>query len=272
MDYSSTKDIITYWDDAIRLWLAGEWDALQKPFLGNLGLSEEDMPEPYWGDPHNCSFVIVNYNPGGGFNRDRHTYRDCAGCPKSIITYAQQMGYSTLARPFPLLMSEGDLKANGMEWVKQYSGWTWWQKKLPWIEQIKEAAAGQGKTKSEKLPFVFELCALHSKNFNEKCMDVVVDNNELKALFCRTLREAVSSSDLKLAVCVGAKFNGFLDKLEFKRNPSLDGEKGPRCFQTYNCVNDHPEQGRIIVTWVPKSRNRYQLFSKEDLDVLKSLI
>jgi len=33
-----------------------------------------------------------------------------------------------------------------------------------------------------------------------------------------------------------------------------------------------PEQGRIIVTWVPKSRNRYQLFSKEDLDVLKSLI
>ena len=278
MEQSILTDFTAYWDTVITRWLTGEVDEQQQPFYqkrGELGLSFEDMPEPYWGEPQECSFVIVNYNPGGGFNRDRHTYRDCAGCPRSIVTYVQQMGYSALARQFPLLMDDTELAARGMQWVTEYGGWSWWQKKREWIEQIKTAAIeanGQQKTALAKHPFVFELCAWHSKSFNERCKDVLLDNERLKQRFCQTLQESVRQSDLKLAVCVGAKFNGFLDKLGFEIVTPMTNGKGHRCYQLYNCVNGRPEDGRILVTWVSKSRNRYQQFSKDDLDSLKELL
>lgn len=275
MNNPISKDFINYWDDTIRLWLAGGSDPHQRLFLdkSDLRLSEEDMPEPYWGDPEHCSFVIVNYNPGGGFNRDRHTYRDCAGCPKNIVTYVQQMGYSSLAKQFPLLMSEEELRRKGVSWVTEYSGWSWWQKKRQWIEQIVSVAAESEDTKLEKPPFVFELCAWHSPTFNEKCKDVLIGNDNLREQFCRTLREAVRHSDMKLAVLVGAKFYGFLEKLGFQHGNMPDEVKGcRRRFQLYNIGNTPSEEGRIIVTWCPHSRNRYQQFSGEDLKVLKAIL
>jgi len=270
-----------YWDIVIRQWLAGEVDEYQQAFFGNkgeFGLSFDDLPEPYWGDPQDSSFVIVNYNPGGGFNRDRHTYRDCAGCPKSIVTYVQQKGYSTLARESPLLMSEAELKEKDMSWVMEYDGWDWWQKKQHWIEQIESAAAeakGQKATVRKKPPFVFELCAWHSKNFNDKCMNVLLNDAFLKKQFSETLRETVRQSDLKLAVCVGAKFNGLLGKIGFTTvdsvgQPQTNGKE--RRFQMYWCDDISAEAGRIVVTWIPSSRNRYQQFSEKELIALKSIL
>ncbi|MBR1801277.1 MAG: hypothetical protein IJ767_07305 [Bacteroidaceae bacterium] len=86
MDNQNIDSFLNYWDDVIRRWFDEHIGEGEQTFLDKklLNLNCMHMPEPYWGNPHNCSIVIANYNPGGGADRNRHTYRECAWCPESL--------------------------------------------------------------------------------------------------------------------------------------------------------------------------------------------
>ena len=102
----SCSDFIEYWDIVIEQWLQNRSGCHeleeQKQFALNLGIDEENrLPEPYWGDPDNCSFVIMNYNPGP-CNDSRHNYRFCADTDNCMIHEVKSKKYSGFAKTFPL--------------------------------------------------------------------------------------------------------------------------------------------------------------------------
>ena len=131
---------IDYWDDVICQWFSGNIESKQQLFLNetSLKLNPEHMPEPYWGDPENCSIVIANYNPGGGADRNRHTWRECAYCPESFINQVKQNGYSNVVRGFPIIDNPNaiyDPLNNGVCWWQEYGGRGWWLKKMKWLDE-----------------------------------------------------------------------------------------------------------------------------------------
>ena len=57
-------DYIKTWDQIILDWFDGRIHNSQIGYEGLIDINY--MPEPYLGDIDNCSFVIVNLNPGPG--------------------------------------------------------------------------------------------------------------------------------------------------------------------------------------------------------------
>ncbi|MBQ3884282.1 MAG: hypothetical protein II731_05360, partial [Succinivibrio sp.] len=88
MDLSS---YINFWDQTIESLFA---NSSVKSLPLNLGIKiqEDYMPEPYMGDPNNCSFVIVNLNPGTGVCHSCFKQQDING---TLINKAKTLGYST---------------------------------------------------------------------------------------------------------------------------------------------------------------------------------
>ena len=87
------KDFIEYWDEVVRQWLINDADCsftgvaedqcqIIQAINGTIGknanytLNTKHMPEPYWGDPLKCSIVLLDYNPAGGPESNRHTTID----------------------------------------------------------------------------------------------------------------------------------------------------------------------------------------------------
>ena len=70
------KNFINHWDEVFAHWVKNgslsmtesHWNQQKE----KIGLFPELMPEPYLGDPYNCSVVIMNYNPGA-FNHNTDT-------------------------------------------------------------------------------------------------------------------------------------------------------------------------------------------------------
>lgn len=65
---------LKYWDEVFDYWM--ETGKVQSDeshwFMQKTELLPELMPEPYMGDPYNCSVTIMNYNPGA-FNHKTNT-------------------------------------------------------------------------------------------------------------------------------------------------------------------------------------------------------
>lgn len=235
------KDFVEYWDQVIRIWLEkdsnyyGESVSEKKPYkyLYNKAINiEKDqlpwfknhiisnylhpihMPEPYWGNPGNCSIVIVNFNPAGGGDMNPHTYLGCLNCQKcnsnddinTIINYVKKNDYSSLALSFPIW---DDVLPKPMQWLESYSGRSWWLKKKQWVNHLIEG-------KSEKKPFVMELCGWHSLNW-PKIEEVISKDKDLVDTIIKhsitPMINAIKNSDMKLGVCIGKQFNDLLPQL-----------------------------------------------------------
>ena len=88
---------IDYWDEVVRQWLDHnskdelftEYAEEQHTVINAINencknsdiykLNTMHMPEPYWGNPLNCSIVLLDYNPAGGPDPNCHTtinYKD----------------------------------------------------------------------------------------------------------------------------------------------------------------------------------------------------
>ena len=91
------------------------------------------MPEPYWGNPEECSIVIANYNPGGGADRNRHAYFNCADWEHTFINEVKKSKYSDVASGFPII-DEPDLNESIPAWWEDYGGGKWWCDKRDWLE------------------------------------------------------------------------------------------------------------------------------------------
>lgn len=206
--------LIEYWDDVIRRWFDGDIDKEQQLFFDFknrkyayvLNLSKEDMPEPYWGNPKDCSVVIANYNPGGGGNKDKHTYRGGKLEEKTLIGEVKKSGYSKVALGFPLIVESG----NGECCYIDYDGSKWWKPKRRWLENYIFPAIDCAENFKDKKPFAIEFCAWHSVEWPRDACSRIYKNEALKSVvdkyFIDVLTDAVKHSESKLGICVGAQF------------------------------------------------------------------
>lgn len=201
MDIS--KDFIDYWDDVINIWL-GKKDKIPNEYTTVTKNDEESkldveiekeqaewfnvtdklrpihIPEPYWGNPCNCSIVIVNYNPGGGTEMNPHTYRGKGDSypVDTMVKYVNENKYSQLAKDCPILKNEPS-------WFCSYEGWKWWDNKKQWIQHLEESIL-QEKDDSQdarvSLPFCIDICAWHSRQWKNNKKGIFRNSNLKKSI------------------------------------------------------------------------------------------
>lgn len=235
-------NFIDYWDRVIRLWLDNpDWHAInatrksnrgenfykdcdievnieedQEPFFNNNDirgiLCPAHMPEPYWGNPDNCSIVIVNYNPGGGDDMGIHTYKFTNGNPNflpfppnTMIDYVYKNSYSSLAKDFPIW--KNTLK--NRKWLSSYGGRDWWLQKKKWVQHLVDSVDKKEINVEGVPPFAIELCGWHSPNWPSG-IENSSDNSlyeSIKNHFVYPLLYAIEKSNSNIAVCIGEQFN-----------------------------------------------------------------
>ena len=255
-DFELETHFIGYWDKVIRQWLendnnwkemtAGESEEAkaakeQHQVIEAINGTYEDpkyqintihMPEPYWGNPKECSIVLMNYNPAGGPRVNRHTTiscKDCKGCkpltsedkkiinPTTFIKYVNKnvnkKGYSHFAADeSPVFKTKEELGAD-MKWFwdedNGYEGYGWWQQKCGWLNHLVEIICD--KKHEKRWPFAMELCGWHSKEWKtdlkwvEKCRPIIKERTILPQL--KAMDNSLWDSPIKIAVCIGAGFS-----------------------------------------------------------------
>lgn len=257
-EFDLNRHFINYWDEVVRQWLENNADyskfekeveeqsliieAINNKFRDQpeYRLNTIHMPEPYWGDPRDCSIVLLDYNPAGGPRVNRHTTiscKSCAGCDSlskidkevipsmTFIKYVEEKrikgkkGYSSIALTGPVFEAK-----KGLEWFwdadNGYEGYDWWQQKCGWLDHLVEVTSG--KKDEKKLPFAMELCGWHSQKWNNDMSWIdngqcrtIINNRSILPLFA-----ALRISTCKMAVCIGAEFRRdwlkqfFNDKIE----------------------------------------------------------
>lgn len=214
MGKENLNQFIAYWDDVVRRWFNDYIEKEQQLFfdLKNrrkadvLKLSREHMPEPYNGNPNDCSIVIANYNPGGGADKNKHTYRDGATVEKTLINEVKNSSYSEVALSFPII----DTPINEDDWWKDYAGSKWWCDKIDWLNKNIIPAFDNAECIKKKKPFAIEFCGWHSVSWPGGACTKIYNNEALKSVidkyFIDVLTDAIKQSELKLGICVGAQF------------------------------------------------------------------
>ena len=186
------------------------------------------MPEPYWGDPDNCSIVVVDYNPAGGKDMNPHTYRGNGKYPENtMIDYVNTVSYSKLAKDFPILKAKKELEKDERWWLRSYGGRQWWRGKIEWMLHLIQPDSEPLKEwpKNVSLPFAIELCGWHSPNWPDNTQ-AIDDNDNLKESirkwFVNPLLKSIEESTSKMAVCIGAQFKpSILEKYFDKGNINI---------------------------------------------------
>lgn len=267
---------IEYWDEVIQDWFCGNIDAEQQHY-GKL-VNPNFLPEPYIGNPKQCSFVIVNYNAGGGDYRDPMIYKDCADCPKnseSLISYVKKRSYSEVMTPFPYLLTEENLTKRGLTGVEKYSGYKWWQAKKNWINHVAKAANVQS-IDDGLMPFAIELCAWHSKSWSNT---EILIKDPLKAIvkerIIDIIIEATKQSKAHFAYFIGKNHIPVLEKFDFQHIGGDD--KDDTCKKEENrffAIYHHKvSKTKAIVTWTIGSNSHpgRKFFNRESDTIIKML-
>ena len=274
------KEFKDYWDGVIASWLKEQgkvFDSDQNQILSQewLNLSRNHMPEPYWGNPEECSIVIANYNPGGGADRNRHAYFKCADWEHTFIHEVKKSKYSDVASGFPIINepNRNDLES-APEWWEDYGGSKWWRKKHDWLknsiinnEKLHDLF---DKTKikecGNKKPFAIEFCGWHSKSWPVNACERLYKDKELQSIidkyFINVLVEAIKCSDSKLGVCTGKQlYDLLISKYEGEiQDKELESQK-------YNLhlleLEDEGVKIKILSVWgETNKRNRFPDLTK----------
>ncbi len=264
------KEYLSYWDNVVCDWFCGRIDKEQRLFIDDISLKLNilHMPEPYWGNPEICSIVIANYNPGGGADRNRHTFHDCANCPESFINQVKNYGYSNVVKPFPIIDEPTEtFDKEHPCWWKEYGGRKWWLNKMKWIDEV------LSDIKHDKKPFAIEFCGWHSEAWPPQACAKVYQKDDLKKYvneyFIEPLAGAIHNSGLKVGICVGKQFYDLFKQLsqEIPFPAFKDIQESKRYYIHVFNIKD----ARIIVVW-GKGRNRYPSLDDKDLSAIQNYI
>lgn len=199
----------TKWDKFISDWLQSPNETFKMDIWSsyngkeNYELLWEYLPQPYLGDPENCSVVTLNLNPGPvNLNPEPESnYRKYPN-GKLIEQLKQSENYFEYAKSFPQIHIDIASKK-------------FWNKQFKWVDSILEI----NEIKNEdRLPFAMEICPWHSKNWA---------NNELEELHSHidnavfdVVDKVVMNAQVKIVLSVGKSYydffekNGFIKKLE----------------------------------------------------------
>ena len=255
-DYSLEKQFIDYWDGVVRQWLCknNDWKKMtdgeteearatreQRQIIESINKTYKNdpkykintihMPEPYWGNPTDCSIVLMNYNPAGGPRVNRHTTISCKDCQEfqgcepltdedkkiigatTFIKYVKENGYSHFAADESPVFKTEEILGADKKWFwdedNGYEGYSWWQQKCGWLDHLVEIICG--KKDDERWPFAMELCGWHSKEWKtdlkwiEDCRTIIKERTIFPLL--KAMEKSLHGNPTKIAVCIGAGFS-----------------------------------------------------------------
>ncbi|MDE6339641.1 MAG: hypothetical protein K2K97_07640 [Muribaculaceae bacterium] len=202
------EDFLNYWDEVFASWVEnGEmppsesyWKEQEK-----IEFYPELMPEPYLGDPHHSSLVILNYNPCAhkydldsekgnlDYKKDpvHHSGLDdpLRMCYHYAHNYRQSVAKGGYLGRFSDPMYASSILTRG--------GKCWWCPRLEWIKELIP--------ESPNIPFALELCGWHSN----KWVGIKYTKPLLSTLRHRlsaVIEESINCSDLGIGLCVGAQW------------------------------------------------------------------
>lgn len=275
------NDFLKYWDEVFAYWVEhGEVPASESYWdFGKIGLYPELMPEPYIGNPADCSVVILNYNPGASdydlrtpegikkYRKDtvHHSRLDDpeAMCHHYARNYRERVfaGYY-LGRDVDPLYDSSCLSDAGKKW---------WSKRLDWFRELVP--------ESEKLPFALELCGWHSHSWeNIKYDDKLL--GRLNERLAPVIDGAIKASDLGIGLCVGAQWSakvlpafGYRDvTAEVMGLPDYHRGWKPLGGQRNYCIMRNDNGSYIINTWLSQGFNMMRVPSGDFRPVEKEII
>lgn len=275
------NDFLKYWDEVLAYWAEhGEVPASESYWdFEKIGLYPELMPEPYIGNPADCSVVILNYNPGAAdydlrtpegiekYRKDtvHHSRLDDpeAMCHHYARNYRERVfaGYY-LGRDVDPLYDTACLSDAGKKW---------WSKRLDWFRELVP--------ESEKLPFALELCGWHSHSWeNIKYDDKLL--GRLNERLAPVIDGAIRASDLGIGLCVGAQWSakvlpafGYRDvTAEVMGLPDYHRGWKPLGGQRNYCIMRNDNGSYIINTWLSQGFNMMRVPSGEFRPVEKDII
>lgn len=283
-------DYITYWDNVVKAWLIDDKKdesykkeielVLRNQKLGAI-LNENHLPEPYWGNPCKASFVILNFNPGGGSDTSAHTYWKCLGCTKNkctLINYVNEKGYYETVKYFPLLNTSEKLDKSLESISKNYKGGQWWERKRQWLTNLAEAIGKPG-----VLPFAMELCGWHSSRWDSAVLKGLSKDDGLGKHFNETVilpMLDVLETNKTFAMCVGKSVGDLLASFGFENvtqeiYKSLNIQQNETETDHIN-VNVSKNNGQSVVAESKKNANRkgrnYRILKKDGCYVINTWV
>ena len=279
------KDYIGYWDKVIREWgKSSEVPESEKCWFSNKksNLHSLLMPEPYWGNPDDCTAVILNYNPAGPkvspFDKD---YLKKLKDDTDLITHAKNKDKSKLAGVATECYSNIALKYPWVESSKKHEyllkdSYDWYSKRDKWSRNLLNY-------KSDKSPFMMELCGWHSAGWT--IYDLTDKKEYINKWVLPYFKKAIQNSQLGVGLTIGKQlgdkvlaelgFNDVTENLGLKGKVTADGwqpiAEVNRWYRVY-CLDDSGKSIFVINTWAKGSNrqpaDRFSIFEKQLIEKL----
>lgn len=263
---------IDQWNKIIKGLLANP-PQISNPLSCNIAIQSDFIPEPYMGDPDNCSFVIVNLNPGTGQCHSCIKQKDIAG---TLVNKVKTNGYGNAVKNFPYLRNGAT--AGLIDWDNS-GGRRWWKGKERWIKHIIKMFEPSYNTEDaipEKYyPFAMEMFAWHTMSWpselNKKMKKNGIYGPTIKNEVLEPLYDAIQKSKFKFAFCVGKPIGNIIGSFP------LFSKKNKEPIQPIGSINRFydiyfDDKGCYIInTWAPGG-NTYpsEAFEKEEELIYKS--
>lgn len=232
------QNFIDAWDEIIDKWMNNQ--NVLSPLKVSKKLDINFMPEPYNGNPFDCSIVMINLNPGQG-----QPYLAWSGQnnPTSCVSLVKNQKYSGFAFHFTFL--------NPQSPISSPASTKWWTRRKAFLNrllQIKGIA-------SNKNPFAIELCALHSDriagiNFGKYLTALRSVNTDLNPT--NVMEIAIKNSDAKFGFAVGKpiynalKSIGYTD-IQIPNHHNVKNAKGNPNARQFAMVERNG--AKVLCTW-----------------------
>lgn len=208
------KEWVNHWNGQIKKWYESPQDFLKnsiesQKYKGSksTALVSSALPEPYIGDPFNCSAVILNLNPGGVMEEYQNVDDGI------FITKGQaHKDYYKFTKGFHYFTPES--KNRGSEF---------WVSRFKWINRL----IGRERDDFKKLPFALEIVPFHSKGFGSLSFDEDYINY-LNQFLIEPAKKAVENADLPFVLTVGKPFLEIFNCLGFSKIIELDMDNFPK--------------------------------------------
>ena len=238
-----TQKFIDAWDNIIAKWMnipyVSDPSNPLKPLQVHQNLSVEHLPEPYFGDPADCSIVMINLNPGEGGQIQHWSEQNNSG----IVGSAKTNKYSGLVIPFSFPSSSGAFYGTATD--------KWWTGRRKYLEKL----LGMKSVTSIKSPFAIELCGLHSKGTAGICFKKYL--TALKSVDTNldptnVMEIAIKNSDAKFGFAVGKpiyealKSIGYTD-IQIPNPHNVKNAKGKQNARQFAVVEKNG--AKVLCTW-----------------------
>ncbi|MDD3049970.1 MAG: hypothetical protein PHR06_02380 [Candidatus Cloacimonetes bacterium] len=236
MKYDRIKEYINHWNDFMVKWIEDPEEVFKNDLLSIKHSGQIDtqlkcnyLPQPYLGDPSNCSAVTLNLNPGKLIESRMH--------PNGyfIKELKNSKDYFEYAKDFP------QLKKNS----------TFWKNQINWINRLVEHENGE-----KNLPFAIEICHWHSIRWKNFKLD-----NELLDYFEKmvfgVIVNVIETSRLKTVLSIGSQYAKLYEKLGFKRLLEISHKNCSEFSLDYPLNKINKPSNRTYSLWQSRTGTKY---------------